>query len=248
MSNITGIGVIGTRNADGRLFLSPATNFTMAEDREVTVVQGHSETDCTPLRDQDAAEKSSQVTVTLETGILDEEAFNRIIWNAPKQTSLSIELPRFHSGIVVGGAIAVPGLTADQANVNVIILDALAPGNLPLTTQPVGTGVTALTAEVGAGSVAVDAVYDGKTAVVYYRQTETNFEMTGGNTTYAPYQNVELFVKICSTRFSPKRIWFPRCTSITGFNFDGSSETFSREFRSFLPPGWQVTYAEFTIQ
>lgn len=247
-NNITGVGVIGSRDPQtGKLFLSPASTFSMAEDRNVEVIQGYSQTDCTSMKDLDAAEKASSVTITMGTGILDDEAWNWIIWNNRRQQSASIELPRLVNATVTDGAISISGLTTDQPNVSVIILNDTAPGNVALITQSSGTGITPASAEVGAGTITVDPVHNGKVAVVYYRQIETDFEMTGGNTNYQPYENVELFAKFCGTRFLPKRIWCPRVTSITGFSLDASSDEFSREFRAFLPPGWTQTYAEFTI-
>lgn len=218
----------------------------MAEDRQVEVVQGYSMTGCSSLKDQDAAEKSSTVTVTMGTGVLDEEAWNWVVWNNRKAVSSSIELPRLDNGIVTAGSVAIPSLTVDQPNVSVVILGSESPGNIPLDFQASGTGVTPATFEVNAGSVAVDPIYNGRTAVVYYRTLETNIEITGGNTTYSPYERIEIFAKICGTRFAPKRIWCPFCTSITGFNLDPSSDSFDREFRAFLPEGWSQVYAEFT--
>lgn len=218
---------------------------TIAEERNVEVVQGYSQTDCSELLDQDAAGKSSSVTITLGTGILDEEAWSWIIFNNRKQTSTGIDLPDFIDAPVVAGAITAAPLTIDQQGVSVVILDSASPGNISLTQQASGTGVTPVTFEVNAGAVAVDPIHNGKIAVIYYRANQVNVEIIGGNTQFQPYQNIECYGKFCGTRFPPKRLWFPRVTSITGFNLDASSDTFTREFRAFLPPGWSQTYALF---
>lgn len=78
-NNITGVGVLGLLDpVDNKMFLTPASTMTIAEDRSVEVVQGYSQSDCSELLDQDAAGKSSSVTITLGTGILDEEAWSWI--------------------------------------------------------------------------------------------------------------------------------------------------------------------------
>ena len=152
-------------------------------------------------------------------------------------------MPDFVDAPVIAGAITVPALTVDQPGVSVVILDSVSPGNIPLMPQTSGTGVTPTTFEVNAGSIAVDTIHNGKIAVVYYRASRVNIKMIGGNTPFRPYQNLELFGKFCGTRFPAKRLWFPRVTSITGFNLDASADTFDREFRAFLPEGWSQTYA-----
>lgn len=172
---------------------------------------------------------------------------HKSIFNNRKQTSSSINLPRLESGTVAAGSVAIAGLTIDQPGVSVVILGSESPGNIPLTQQSSGTGVTNTTFEVNAGSIAVDPIYNGRTAVVYYQMAETNIELIGGNTEFQPYQNIQCFGKFSGTRFPSKRLWFPRVTSITGFNLDASSDSFDREFRAFLPPGWSQTYALWSI-
>lgn len=153
-------------------------------------------------------------------------------------------MPRLDSAVVTGGVLTVSGLVIDQPNVSVAILDDNAPGNVSPLPVASGTGVTPSTFEVGAGTITVDPMYEGKTAIVYHRTTETNIKITGGQF-YEPYQNVELFAKICGTRFDPIRIWIPRATSLNGVNLDPKADEFSREFRCLLPPGFVVPYVEF---
>ncbi|ELS01167.1 hypothetical protein Xen7305DRAFT_00008690 [Xenococcus sp. PCC 7305] len=245
-NNITGVGVIGARDpVDGSMYLSPAFTCTLTEERTVDVSKGHSETDCTPLRDLDVADKDSEFTCNMGTQILDEEAINWILFNNRRQTSASIELPTLVSGTIAGGALTVTGLLVDQANVSVVILDALAPGNISLAFQASGGTIDATNFEVTADTITVDASYNGKVAVVYYRTTESTVEITGGNTNYTPYANVELFMKVCGTRFADKRLWIPRATSLNGVNFDPGADEFTREFRCLLPAGFSVPYVFF---
>ena len=243
-NNITGVGVIGTR-LPGELHISNAFNFTMTEERQVDVSQGHSATDCTSMQDFEVADKSSSFTVTISTQILTRQSINWILFNNKRQTSASIILPNINGYPVVGGTITVPGVTLDQT-ADVVILQDTAPGAIALTQQASGTGVTATTSEVGAGSITVDAVHNGKTAVVYYRETQANKLVTGGNTTYAPYQDVELFAKFCGTKFAPFRVWIPKATSLNGINLDPKADNFSREFRALIPTelGFTVPYVE----
>lgn len=245
-NNITGVGVAGFRDpVNNKMFLTPATTVTVNEEKSVEVVQAYSMTGCSPLLDQDAAEKSSSFTITLGTGILDEESWAWIVFNNRRQTAATIDLPTIGSGIVTGGAVAVPALALDQADVSAIILDSTIPGNVCLTWQASGTGVTPVTFEIAAGQIVVDPIYNGKTLSFYYRTNQTNIEMIGGNTPYSNYESIEMFVKFCGTRFAPKRLWFPKVSSITGVNLDASADSFSREYRAFLPEGWTVPYALF---
>ncbi len=245
-NNITGTGVIGARDPiTSEMYMSPAFNFTLTEERTTEVAAGYPITDCAPLQDLDVADKQSQYTATMGTQILDRQAINWILFNNKRATSASIELPRLATGLTVtAGSLAVAGLVVDQANVSVVILGDTAPGNIALLPQASGTGVTATTFEVNAGAIAVDPTYDGRQAVVYYRTTETNILTTGG-ANFEPYQNVELFAKVCGTRFNPIRIWVPRATSLNGLNLDPKADNFSREFRCLLPPGFVVPYVEF---
>ena len=89
-NNLTGVGSLGLRDpVNNIVFFTPATTMTVSEDRNVEVVQGYSQTDCSELLDQDAAGKSSSVTITLGTGILDEEAWS---WIWEKSLSLAIAI------------------------------------------------------------------------------------------------------------------------------------------------------------
>jgi hypothetical protein len=81
---------------------------------------------------------------------------------------------------------------------------------------------------------------------VYFRKTESNIKITGGQF-YSPYKNVELFAKVCGTRFEAMRIWIPRATSLNGVNLDPKADEFTREFRCLLPPGFVVPYVEFSL-
>ena len=147
------------------------------------------------------------------------------MFNNKRQTAASIDLPRLVSGAVSDtGVITVTGLAADNENVSVVILNDQAPGNISLV--PGGVGAEGFT--VGTNQVTVDASYEGKTAIVYFRKTETNIKITGGQY-YTPYKNVELFAKICGTRFNPMRIWIPRATSLNGVNLDPKADEFTRE-------------------
>lgn len=245
-NNITGVGVIGARDPiDGSMYMSPAFTCTLTEERTVEVSKGHAETDCTPLRDLDAADKDSEFTCTMGTQILDEEAINWILFNNKEQTSASIEIPTLTSGTVAAGVLTVTGLILDQPNVSVVILDSAAPGNLSLTPQASGGTIDPTVFEVSVDTITVDTTYNGKVAIVYYRTTETSLVVTGGNTPYDPYQNVELFMKVCGTRFNDKRLWIPRATSLNGVNLDPAADEFTREFRCFLPPGFTVPYVWF---
>lgn len=245
-NNITGVGVIGARDpVNGQMYMSPAFTCTLTEERTVDVAKGHSEVDCTPLRDLDVADKDSEFTCTMGTQILDDEAIQWILFNNRVQTSASIELPRWASGTIAGGTLTVTGLALDQPNVSVVILSTQSPGNRSLTFQASGGVIDATNFEVTANTITVDATYNGSVAVVYYRTTETNIEVIGGNTPYDPYQGVELFMKICSTRTPDKRLWIPRATSLNGVNLDPGADEFSREFRCLLPPGFTQPYVWF---
>jgi hypothetical protein len=246
-NNVKGVGVIGARDPiTAEMYMSPAFTFSMTEERTTDVSSGFPTTDCAPLQDLDVADKQSQFTVTMGTQILDRQAVNWILFNNKRQTSASIELPRLFSGVIALGTLTVTGLTVDQENVSVVILQDIAPGNISLTPQDSGGSITTDVFEVSANTITVDDSYDGKTAIVYYRTTESSIEITGGNTTYSPYQNVELFAKICTTRTDPHRIWIPRATSLNGLNVDPKADEFTREFRALLPPGFTVPYVEFT--
>ena len=191
-NNISGVGVIGARDPEtSELYMSPAFTFSLVEERTAEVATGYPAIDCAPLQDLDVADKQSTFTVNMGTQILDRQAINWILFNNKRQTATSIELPRLDTGVVTAGAITIAGLTVDQPNVSVAILDDAAPGNRGLLPQASGGTITPDVFEVGAGTVTVDGAYNGKTAVVYHRTTESNIKITGGQF-YSPYKNVEL--------------------------------------------------------
>ncbi len=249
-SNITGFGNFLLRDPsappDSQAYISPAFTFTFSEDRTVDISQGVSQTDCSQILDLDLADRQSTFTLTLGTQILDELAWQWVIFNNRRQTVTNFLIPRTPSFTVpAGGAITVTGITADDEDTSVVILQDTAPGNLSLTYQASGGTIDPTNYEVTADTVTVDAGYEGFTAVIYYRAVEATIEVIGGSAPFRPYNNVEFLGKVCGTRFADKRLYLPRVSSLNGVNFDVTAEDFSREFRAFLPPGYTVPYVFF---
>lgn len=231
-TNIKGIGA-GFQRTEDSLHVLRIGAFTATEEKTFDEVKAYPTFDCAPLQDVDIAEKESSMTVTLETGSLDEESISWLLFNNKFATSASIALPEFRRGTIVGGAVANPDLAIDRI-VEVTVLSDNAPGNTKLTRQPQGTGVTPTNFEVSAGQLDFDASLEGKSIAYYYRKTYTNIKTIGGEN-YDPYVNIEIAGKICGTRFDGMKIWFPRCTSLTGVNFDPGGDSFSREYKALIP-------------
>lgn len=243
-NNISGVGVVGQRVA-GELHMTRAFTFSAAEEKTFDEAKAYPVTDCAPLQDVDVSEKENSMTVTLGTQSLDEQSINWILFNNREQSSASIVLPNVKSATIIGGVISDADLALDQI-VEVTLLSDSAPGNMPLTQQPDGTGVTATTFEVSTGQINFDASLNGKQAVYYYRSTYTTKPVVGGNTPYNPYTEIEIFGKICGTRFAPMRVWFPRCTSLSGMNLDPKADEFTREYKALVPfeLGFVVPYVK----
>ena len=248
MSNISGFGSLILRDpivAGFDMYIAPAVTFTFVENKETDISQGVSKTDCSKILDLDLVDRTSEFTLTLGTQVLDEKAWEFILFDNRKGTAANFVKPAVASGVVTGGSLAVPALTLDQANTSAVILGTTAPGDICLAQQASGTGVTPTTYEISAGSVDVDAIYEGRVLVVFYFEAPASVDVIGGPLPFNPYRNIEFVGKICGTRFADKRLYLPNISSLTGANLDPQAEEFTREYRAFLIDGYELPYVVF---
>lgn len=232
MGNINAMGVAAQR-INGELNMIDAVNIVISEELEQNNIPSFPIEDCGIQQDIDIVNKKSTMTLTLSTMSIDDQSVDWFLFNTRKQEVPSIFLPNILPFTVVGGVITVPGLTLDQT-AEVTILSDVKPGRKPLAQQLTGTGVTPDTHEVGAGTITVDASHNGKRVMVYHRSEFTTKEITGGNADISRYDNIEIFAKICGTRMTDRKLWFPRCTANTGINIDVSQDEYSREYTALI--------------
>ena len=240
-NNIKGVGAVFQRDGE-TLNVIRASTFSATEDKQFDEVKAYPVFDCGVMSDVDIAEKESSMTVTVGSSSLDEQAISFLLFNNKFKTTNSIFLPEYKRGVILNGAIADADLSVDQ-NVQVTVVQDVTPGNIPLTRQAVGTGVTATAFEVNLGQLEFDSSLEGKTVAYRYAKEYTNIRTIGGEY-YDPYSNVEIAGKICGTRFNPMKIWFPSCTSLSGMSLDPSADNFDREYKALVPTelGFVVPY------
>jgi hypothetical protein len=167
---------------------------------------------------------------------IDEMEMAALLFGQKWQEADTITVPKIISATVPSATpyeIPIDGLTVNSP-VDVTIIRDIAPGKEPMTK------VTAAPAsrdefQITAGNVVFAAAAAGLKVMIYTRSQLTDKKVIGGATPYERFENVELFGKICTTRTAPKNIWFPRCTSNTGLNFDPTADAFTREFRALIP-------------
>lgn len=232
MGNINAMGVAAQR-IKGELNMIDAFSIVISEELEQENVDAYPIEDCGIKADIDVINKKSTMTLTLGTKSIDDQSVDWFLFNTRKQNVPSIFLPNILPFTVVAGALTVPGLTLDQT-AEVTILSDVAPGRVPLTQQLTGTGVTPETFEVGAGTIAVDPIHDGKRVMVYFRTEFLLKDVTGGNADISRYDNIEIFCKLCGTRMTDRKIWFPRCTANSGINIDTSQDEYTREYTALI--------------
>jgi hypothetical protein len=246
MGNINAIGVAAQR-INGELNMIDAFNIGITEEIEQDMIEAFPIEDCGIKQDIDIVNKKSTLKLTLGTKSIDDQSVNWFLFNTKEQQVPSIFLPNIVPATVTAGAIAIVGLTLDQT-VEVTILSDVKPGRVPLKQQLTGVGVTPSTFEVGAGSITVDASHNGKRVMVYYRSQLLAKKVIGGNANISRYDNIEIFCKLCGTRMSDRKIWFPRCTANSGINIDPSQDEYTREYTALIATelGFKSQYVSWT--
>lgn len=246
MGNLNAMGVAAQR-INGELNMIDAFSISITEELEQENIDGYPIEDCGIKQDIDIVNKKSTMKLTLGTKSIDDQSVNWFLFNTRLQEVPTIFLPNITPHTVVAGAIALPGLTLDQT-VEVTILSDTKPGRVPLKQQLVGSASDPTTFSVSAGSITVDTSHNGKRVMVYYRQEFTAKDVTGGNSDISRYDNIEIFCKICGTRMSDRKIWFPRCTANSGINIDANQDEYTREYTALIATelGFKSQYVSWT--
>lgn len=250
MSNLTGMTRIFQYDGD-HLHAMRATNFTMTESptfSEDKAYVGITEADCNPKVDVDVSLKETSFNCTVDTGSVDQQTMDWIWFDNKLHEEASITLPQYKSGIITGGEIADPDLTADQA-VRATILSDNKPGDYPLTLVVGGASTAIDNFGVATGSMNFDTNHNGKRIIYSYLKTSTNVKIIGA-TQLNPHENIMISTVLCTTRTNGVKLVLPRCRSLSGLNIDASSDSFTREYKALVPTelGWVLPYAAANFQ
>lgn len=241
-TNIKGLGMIGTR-IDGYFVPLLASAFNATEELTSEDAKGYSQSDCSILQITDTVTRESTMTVTLGAQSIDDMEMAVLLFNTPWGETPSLMVPNIIAAKIPAATpfeVSVVGLTVN-APIDVTIVRDNVPGKQPMKK------VTVAPAEldefqVSAGKLTFHSSAANLNILIYTREEIVDKKTLGGTNPYSRFENMEVFGKLCTTRTQSRKIWFPRCTSNTGLNFDPTGDAFTRELRASIPSELQFNY------